>query len=115
MISKTMNNGRRRRLALVFAILTPCLAISVNNVTGNEASQDEVVGDVVLRAGDPTLARWTVPPLPRSKHKNPEAQANLGRILFFEKRLSAGNKRPGSTSSPACGITTARKKLASVS
>jgi len=93
MISKTIKNARWRRLAWVFATLAPCLAISVNTVTGNEVPQHEIVGEVVLRAGDPTLARWTVPPLPESNHKNPEAQANLGRTLFFDKRLSANNNR----------------------
>ena len=63
-------------------------------MTGNEAAPEEVIGDFVLRAGDPSLAKWTIPASPaKLEHKSSEAEINLGRTLFFDKRLSSNQDR----------------------
>jgi len=94
MISQTIKKNRWRRLALAVVTLTTCFLISVNSVTGNEAVPEEVIGDFVLRAGDPSLAKWTIPASPaKLEHKSSEAEINLGRTLFFDKRLSSNQDR----------------------
>jgi len=60
---------------------------------------NEIVGELVLQSGHPSLKVWTLPPLP-TNDLNPDRSKDLielGRSLFFDERLSAGQDRSCAT------------------
>lgn len=85
--------------ALVIIVMAPFTAVSVDDVPEHKNPPHhlpEVIGKHRLQAGDSSLAKWVLPALPESD-ANHDALVNLGRKLFFDKRLSANNNRSCAT------------------
>ncbi len=95
MVSQLTKPGYVWRVALTMALFTPSIAVPVSDTSGHEVCLDEVVGEFVLRPGDPSLARWRLPVLPPSERgaATTDSLINLGRSLFFDEQLSADRNR----------------------
>ena len=76
---------------MALVILCPSSAVSLDEVVWREVYLGEVVGDFVLRAGDPSLGKWLLPPPPQASggHSDADIDAvvSLGRALFFDLSL----------------------------
>ena len=101
MFSRFVNSACLKRAVIPLAVSMLCITTSVSNVSGNTGSQHEVVGDIILRAGDTSLAAWKLPELPESHN---DGLIALGHKLFFDTRLSLDRNRScASCHNPALG------------
>lgn len=93
MVSRSIMYVFLIRVVLALAVSVLPIAVSAGDISDDTSHEDEVVGNYILRAGDPSLAEWklTLGPRPDIDHANVDALVNLGRTLFFDKRLSANN------------------------
>ena len=94
-MAKQLIKGAHWRSAMAaIAVFMPGAAI-LDEVTWDITRVKEVtgVGKFILDAGDPSLAEWTLPPQSSMDYVQTDALVDLGRTLFFDKRLSKDNSR----------------------
>jgi len=84
-----------KRSVLTLSLSMLCTTASVSTVSGEDTSQYEVVGEFSLSAGDTSLEKWKMPPVPDAgiDQETADALVALGRKLFFDKSLSANESR----------------------
>ena len=91
-----IKNAHRNVGAVIIATVVAC-GVIVENVGRAEIRITEGVGRYILEAGHPSLAEWKLPPLAPASDIHGNALTDLGRRLFFDKRLSADKTRSCAT------------------